>query len=158
MRNSLLALALLLAGCAPAPKPTPEPMPLGNASQEAKITFADAPANPCATAERQRDQMLVNFEKLHEAFESLDRTNKQLVEALRKRSPGTSTTTIHPTPLSWRDTSATVTSVPNGEFDLGDVNLYSSKKDPAKVRFHYANGAWCNVWADEQGLHWEACK
>lgn len=113
----LLTIALLLAGCEgrirveskDAPKPTQESMPARAADENAQLVNDlhakanelhaqitnriaernNSSANPCATAERQRDQMLVNFEKLHEAFESLNRTNWQLVEALRQRGYGT---------------------------------------------------------------------
>lgn len=88
----LLALALLLAGCAPAPKP------------DAEVT------------------LVVNSEPV-------------------------STTTITLEPLT--DSSF---------YSISGTSFYVASKERPIARFHYAGGAWCNVWADEKGLHWEACK
>lgn len=151
----LIAAALLLAGCAPAPKP--KEIPLGDASQEAKITLEGAPANPCAAAERQRDQMLVNFEKLYEAFERLDRTNEKLLEIARKRAPGSSTVTIYPPPLFWQDTTSGTFDLPDHPYDLGGTSSGGTKKNPFR-RAYFEEFVYCNVWADDKGIHWEECK
>lgn len=45
------------------------------------------------------------------------------------------------------------------DYDITDgewVNV-PSERHPVK-RFHHEGGAWCNVWADADGIHWEACK
>ena len=43
-------------------------------------------------------------------------------------------------------------------YSISGTSFYVASKQHPVARFHYAGGAWCNVWADEQGLHWEACK
>ena len=163
----LLALALLLAGCTPAPRPTPDVMPLGNASQTQRVLTFEEPgtyqlwesASECAKDLRCREQK--EWAAIYAAPAEIAALKQRVAELEARIKPsdsGTSTTTIHPTPLSWRDTSATVISAPKEDFELGDVQVYSSKDDPAKVRFHYAGGAWCNVYADKDGIHWEECK
>lgn len=37
-------------------------------------------------------------------------------------------------------------------------DVYVPSKEYPFARFHYEGGAWCNVWADAEGIHWEACK
>lgn len=56
----------------------------------------------------------------------------------------------------WKTTKGGVNIV-SGEYDLGAGPYVASKERPI-VKFHYKGGAWCKVWADAEGIHWEACK
>lgn len=43
-------------------------------------------------------------------------------------------------------------------YSISGTSFYVASKERPIARFHYAGGAWCNVWADDKGIHWEACK
>lgn len=46
-----------------------------------------------------------------------------------------------------------------GYYDISGTSMvYVASKERPIARFHYEGGAWCNVYADDKGIHWEECK
>lgn len=136
------ALALLLAGCSK----EPAPKPLNSQSHgELEKTVKDLDQTVDNVHVGALTEVVVHVGTLMEIV----RGNERTIAALRKRVAE----------LEKRLEVATATRHGWTDYDITDgdwVNV-PSERHPVK-RFHHEGGAWCNVWADDKGLHWEACK
>lgn len=177
-----IALALLLAGCH---KPAPKSNPLGDTTQTTTKGVVEIPANAAERSwveeetERMKDPKYAarvqrHWDGIHAAPREIAALKRRVAE-LEKRLKVAEAALIPNEPWTsgpiWIDQMPPVLEMhgggsqnfksleiatPSGDFDLGSISM-SSERHPVK-RFHYAGGAWCNVWADAEGIHWEACK
>lgn len=173
----LLTIVLLLSGCEgrlrfeskPAPKPAPESAMLKVDENAQAASDIHATVNELHTqimkrlAERNADdrEAILALKLASVEIAALKRRVAELEVQMKPIGPGSSTTTIHPArgeqgtkePMF---KSLEITS-PIGDFDLGSTVRHFDNERPI-ARFHYNGGSWCNVWADDKGLHWEECK
>lgn len=166
MRTAIIALLLLLAGCAPVPKPPQESMPVR--SSESVTLKVDEEASTIAerleteriahlgsfvalrsrrkeveALQRQRDKLLVQAKRMDVAFRALEMVAAQCLGSVnRDCSWGQQ---VHPP--EWVDVR-----------DLASGAISVRMSGEKGITIHHEGGSWCNVWADSKGIHWEECK
>ena len=150
--DCLLALALLLAGCAPAPKTKEIPLLEANISvdenAQASKDFRDKANELHAqimkrVAERNDDTRLLAEECLKVTY-ALKRAQDRIA-ALKDRVAELEGQQIQPP--TWVDVR---------DLQSGAISVRVSGEK--RITIHHDGGSWCNVWADDKGIHWEECK